>query len=222
MLWFLYQWILHEIEEELNLALKTTDEEKKKKSMLRNELLLRRDMHAKDSRDHPELYKVNSMSVTQMKVNLAILLSGQHDTGGLGIVFPDAETMFDELHLVSSHDKTSTSPAVDVDVVEDVALNEPCVAIWDTSEGREWFVGMTREKVGPEEFIVDYLEQVPNDSSKRKWQYPSKTDEQKTLRIQFLSCNVMGTWDLNKRKPVFVLHNNDVIDELFKGLYLLQ
>ena len=102
------------------------------------------------------------------------------------------------------------------------ASTEHCVAIWDTFEGTEWFVGMTREKVGPEEFIVDHLEQVPNDSSKRKWQYPSKTDEQKTLRIQFLSCNLMGTWDLNKRKPVFVLHNSDVIDELFKGLYLLQ
>ena len=37
------------------------------------------------------------------------------------------------------------------------------VAIWDISEGIESFVGITREKVGPEEFIVDYLEQVPND-----------------------------------------------------------
>ena len=70
--------------------------------------------------------------------------------------------------------------------------------------------------MGPEEFIVDYLEQVPNDSSKRKWQYPSKTDEQKTLNsISLLQCDgYLG--------PVFVLHNNDVIDELFKGLYLLQ
>ena len=86
----------------------------------------------------------------------------------------------------------ATQCSVDVDVVKDVALNEPCVAIWDTCEGIEWFIGMTREKVGPEEFIVDYLEQMPNDSSKRKWQYPSKTDEQKTMRIQCLSCNVMG------------------------------
>ena len=51
------------------------------------------------------------------------------------------------------------------------------------------------------------------------WRYPSKVDQQKTLKMQMVLCNVIGAWDLTKHKPVFVLHNNDVIDELVKALY---
>ena len=78
---------------------------------------------------------------------------------------------------------------------------------------------VTRERIGKNEYLFDYLECMPNDNLKKTWRYPSKVDEQKTQKIQILPCNVIGSWDLTKRKSVFVLHNNDVINELFKSLY---
>ena len=37
------------------------------------------------------------------------------------------------------------------------------------------------------------------------WQYHSNVDEQKTQMIQILPFNVIGSWHLTKRKPIFVL-----------------
>lgn len=202
---------------ELDMGLKSITEEKDKKKTLWNEILLRKELNPKDCKEFPHLYLVKSMSVAQMKINLGILLSGSHETPAEEeMSFPDADSMYDQLH--QSGDSTS-AVLVNTDQEDDVELNEPCIAIWDTQKGREWFVGMTREKIGIDEYIVEYLEPLPNDNRKKTWQYPSRIEEQKTLKIQFLSCNVIGAWNLTRRKPVFVLENNDVIDELFNALY---
>ena len=201
---------------ELNIAMKSTDDEKEKRTLLRNEILLRKDISQKDSKENPELYKVNSMTIAQMKINLGILLSGAHDNDNVDekTVLPDIQNMF--LELNHSNDEL---PPTDSNETDDMPLNELCVAIWDTGNEREWFIGMRKEKVSTEEYIIDYLEPLPNDKGRKMWRYPSKVDQQKTLKMQMVLCNVIGAWDLTKRKPVFVLHNNDVIDELVKALY---
>ena len=201
---------------ELNIAMKSTDDEKEKRTLLRNEILLRKDISQKDSKENPELYKVNSMTIAQMKINLGILLSGGHDNDNVDekTVLPDIQNMF--LELNHSNDEL---PPTDSNETDDMPLNELCVAIWDTGNEREWFIGMRKEKVSTEEYIIDYLEPLPNDKGRKMWRYPSKVDQQKTLKMQMVLCNVIGAWDLTKRKPVFVLHNNDVIDELVKALY---
>ena len=200
---------------EIEDAMKTIQDEQKKKKMLRNEILLRKSMSRKDCRENPDLYKVNCMTVAQLKVNLGILLSGEHEVDcDADIMFPDAESMFDALD-----DSVDEPVPLLVEGDDDILLNEPCVAIWDNVDGRYWCVGMTRERIGKDEYLIDYLECMPNDNLKKTWRYPSKVDEQKNQKIQILPCNVIGSWDLTKRKSVFVLHNNDVINELFKSLY---
>jgi hypothetical protein len=109
---------------------------------------------------------------------------------------------------------------VDESDENDIPLNEPCAVIWDDSTKREWFIGMTREKIGKDEYLIDYLEPDPKDSSRKHWRYPSKPDEQQTNVIQIIPCNVIGAWDLTTRKPTFVLHNNEIIQGLFQELYI--
>ena len=204
---------------EIDVGMKTVKDEQERKKMLRNEILLRKSMCKKDCREHPDLYKVNSMTVAQLKVNLGILLSGNHEEEcDANVTIPDVDSMFSVL----DNSLQEPAPPVETDVEDEIMLNEPCAAIWDNANGREWCVGMTRERIGKDEYLIDYLECKPNDRVKKMWRYPSKVDEQKTQRIQILPCNVIGSWDLTKRKPVFVLHNNDVIDELFKSLYCAQ
>ena len=63
-------------------------------------------MSAKDSRENPELYKVNCMTTAQMKVNLGILLLGDHRVDcDAEIKFPDADSMF---HLLDKSEDEST------------------------------------------------------------------------------------------------------------------
>ena len=138
-------------------------------------------MSRKNCRENPDLYKV-CLTVAQLKLNLGILLSGEHEVDcDADIMFPDAESMFDALG-----DSVDEPVPLLVEDDDDILLNERCVAIWDNVDGRYWCVGMTRERIGKDEYLIDYLECMPNDNLKKTWRYPSKVDEQKTQKIQIL------------------------------------
>ena len=97
-----------------------------------------RKVYKKDCKENPYLYKVNSMTVVQMKVNLGLLLSGDHEEDCDAVMFPNVESMFSVLN----NSVVEPAPAVEREKYE-ILLNEPCVAIWDTVKGREWCVGMS-------------------------------------------------------------------------------
>ena len=115
--------------------------------MLRNELLIRKQMCKRDQRENPSLYKVNCMTVTQIKINLGILLSGYHEKDIDNVIqFPDESTMLSVLDDIV--DGVNEENMVEESVFEDdIQLKEPCAVIWDSSIKREWFLGMTREKI---------------------------------------------------------------------------
>ena len=102
----------------------------------------------------------------------------------------------------------------------DIPLNETFAVIWDYPDGRQGFLGMARERINKDEYLVDYLEPDPNDSSRKVWRNPKKSDEQVTRTIQIISCNVIGAWDLTVRKPRFLLNNCDVTQSLLQSLYI--
>jgi hypothetical protein len=120
-----------------------------------------------------------------MKLTLRILLSGDHfQDADEEIIFPDERSM---LLSCSAADDDDTVNGVDVEINEEpkeVPLNEPCAVVWDAPLGRNWYIGMAREKVDENYYIVEYLECVSPDSTRRSWKYPKKEDEQKTNIFQ--------------------------------------
>ena len=107
------------------------------------------------------------------------------------VIFPDESAMLSVLDDLQVVVKDSSNVEED-----ELPLNEPCAVIWDNPNGREWFIGMTRERINKDKYLVDYLEQDTKDTSKKLWRYPHKDDEQLTKTIQIISCNVIGAWDL--------------------------
>ena len=129
--------------EEIEKALKETKDEKEQKKMLRNELLIRKQMCKRDHRENPALHKVNRMAVAQMKVNLGVLLSGNHKDIDDIVNFPDESMM---LSVLDDPDNEGVAEEEEYEGDEEIPLNEPCAVIWVNSTGREWFIGMTRER----------------------------------------------------------------------------
>ena len=98
------------------------------------------------------------------KVNLGILLSGNHEEDCDAVTFPYAESMFSVL------DNSVVEPAPPVETEKDeILLNKPCVAIWDTVKGREWCVGMTQVRIRKDEYLIDYLECISFGNVKMMW-----------------------------------------------------
>ena len=91
--------------------------------------------------------------------------------------------------------------------------------IWDTSRGREWFIGMTRSKVDKESYMIEYLESCNLDMTKRYWKYPRKADEHITKIVQIIPCNVIGAWDMTSRQPKLVVENWEMIEGLFVSMF---
>ena len=155
-------------------------------------------------------------AVAQMKVNLGILLSGNHDKDIDNIVhFPDESMM---LSILDDPNNEEVIREEEYEGEEEIPLNEPCAVIWDNSNRQEWFIGMTRERISNDEYLIDYLEPDPKDSSRKLWRYPHKPDEQPTKTIQIISCNVIG-WDLTTWKLTFIFHNHEIVHGLFQSLY---
>ena len=144
-----------------------------------------------------------------------IFLSGNHEKDLGDVVFTDEATMLSVLDDPHYEVVVNHSSNVQDD---EIPLSEPCTVIWDNSNGREWFIGMIRERISKDEYLIDYLESDPKDTNKKLLRYPSKDDGQPTKTIQVISCNVIGAWDLTTRKTTFTLHNHEIIERLFQSL----
>ena len=103
--------------------------------------------------------------------------------------------------------------------LEEVPLKEPCAVVWDASLGRNLYIGMAREKVDENYYMVEYLECVSPDSTRRLWKYPKKEDEQKTNIVQIIPCNVLGSWNMTSRQSKLEVENWEVIEGLFQSMY---
>ena len=143
---------------------------------------------------------------------LGVMLSGNHKDIDDIVNFPDESMM---LSVLDNPDNEGVAEEEEYEGDEEIPLNEPCAVIWDNSTGRECFIGMTRERISKDVYLIDYLESDARDSSGQLWRYPHKEDEQPTKTIQVIPCNVIGAWDLTKRKTTFTLHNHEIIDGLF-------
>ena len=95
--------------------------------MLRNELLFRKLICKHDYQENPDLYKVNCMSEKEMKVNFAILLSGDHEQDAdEEVLFPDDYSIFLSCSLDNNDNNTvSHQDETPDEETGDIPLSEP-------------------------------------------------------------------------------------------------
>ena len=154
-----------------------------------------------------------------MKVNLGILLSGDHEEDtSEDVEFPDEDSILISCSTDLNDDESGDIENNSTDEIS-VPLNEPGAVVWDTPSGREWYIGMTRRKINGESFSIEYLEGCNLDSTKKSWRYPRKEDEQITETIQIIPCNVIGAWDMSSRQQTFVVENWEAIEGVFQSMY---
>ena len=120
------------------------------KTILCTEVAYRKHTSTHDFRTRPQLYRlINQVTTIQLKVNLTLILSKASDLNSEAIPDMPTEQDMERVFLHSQTPKaTSTSSNIsdevvtnkDEESVEDpeVFVNEPCIVIWDTRNGREW------------------------------------------------------------------------------------
>ena len=59
----------------------------------------------------------------------------------------------------------------------EVFVNEPCIVIWDTSNGRQWYVGICLSDNGDGNYTVEHLERSDKNQSKL-WKHKHDQDIQ--------------------------------------------
>ena len=199
--------------EELENCLNNIKDEKEQKRVLREEILYRRHSSVKDAQIRSHLYKVNQLTLTEMKVNFITLL-GNHDQTPTELpLLPSENDLFHIFQNTEHEAEKNTKQSFEL------LINEPCIIIWDEVGGQNWYVAMCREKINEEQFMVEHLECLPNDEAKRCWKYPEKTGEQVVELEQVIPVNVIASWYLKTRINILELDNWDIIEALFEGLY---
>ena len=78
---------------------------------------------------------------------------------------------------------------------------------------------MTREHLRNNKYLVDHLELVSKEKTKKCWRYPAKPDEHEVKLVQIIPCNIIGTWNMTSRKSTFEVDNWQIIEGLFQSLY---
>ena len=116
-------------------------------------------IHYKDAQLNPELYKVNQITLSSMKVNFGILLSGNReeqidDKANIASIFPSESdiisSIIDNIVDIQERDMDTSGPG-------ELPLNEPCV-VWDIPAGSDWFAGMVWEHLHEISYLVEHLE----------------------------------------------------------------
>ena len=223
--------------QELESHLKELRNEADVKKMLREEISYRRHISTRDFQERPQLYRVNQISVIEMKVNLGVLLTNAEIDVEETTTLPSEEEIMNTLvgeditcqiphsgnaghqeSMNANHTDPGNSAAADNTFSEPV-INEPCIVIWDEASDRKWYLAMCRSKLDHEKFLVDHLECVSKNGIKHHWRYPTKSDEQEVELDQIIPCNIIGAWNLQGRSFTFELDNWHVIDGIFQAMY---
>ena len=108
---------------ELNLFLKSTHKEDKKK-FLRQEIQFPKITHKKDSIKRPELHRLNGLTLPDFSVNLAAILTPD------SIIDKDETLLFesaDEIMEIIVHDHTEEKQAA-------FSAQDPLAVVWDNND----------------------------------------------------------------------------------------
>ena len=194
-----------EIAELKHIVKKNTEPELKK--ILRKEVALQKMIHPNDSKERPELYKMNYLAASQMVENLTILLDQVESTEQKEILFP-IEDEIDEI-LIDNEAEEKNKVFV---------YQQPLAVVWDDVDGREWYIAFYLDEV--DNIIrVDHLQSVRSDKDRTEWSRASVDDIQEVKTEQIIPCDVSGEWTFSKRNATFTLANIEEIDITFKTYF---
>ena len=215
---------VHELED---CVVSTTDDDTLK-AILRTEVAYRKHTSPHDFKTRPQLYRLNQVTTAQFKVNLTLILSTESDLNSETI--PDMPTNRQDMERVFLHSQTTQPTSSNVNDVlitaedresdedPEVFVNEPCIVIWDTSNGRQWYVGICLSDNGDGNYTVEHLERSDKNQSKL-WKHKHHQDIQTVNTVQIIPTNIVGSWDMEKRTMIFNLENWEMIDILFRSFY---
>ena len=203
-------------EVETNLKVVGSDTEKKR--ILRAEILYRRHTSTKDFQNRPHLYKVNQLSLIEMKINIATIITNPvSDLKEIPTLPTEEEVM--QMITVRNEPMKNNITALGIENFEP-KVNELCIVMWDEKNIRNWYVAMCQKRLNANQFYLEHLECISSENIKRCWRYPKKSDEQIAELDQIIPVNILGVWNRKGRITVFELDNWHVIDGFFQGLYI--
>ena len=116
--------------EELENCLNNIKDEKEQKRVLREEILYRRHTSVKDAQIRSHLYKVNQLTLTEMKVNFITLL-GNHDQTPT-----EPPLLSKEDYLFHIFQNTKHEAEKNTEQPFETLINEMCIRIWDEVGGQ--------------------------------------------------------------------------------------
>ena len=113
------------------------------------------------------------MSEAEMKVNLGVLLSEEHEKdSNQHSDFPDKTEILGTLEIYAKLEESDIGNKKLDQLAASVPLNELCAVIWDTPGERERYTGMTRSIIYEDSLIIKYSEHIDTNSSKKTCRYP--------------------------------------------------
>ena len=113
--------------DDLTKLLGKYDEESLKK-ILRQEIQYHKVFQARDSQEHPDIYKVNNLSVEDMSNNLMLMFS--HDETSTSILFQSQE----EIMTILKGQSTTQ-------VALNYCFQQPLAVVWDIGDQSDWYIG---------------------------------------------------------------------------------
>ena len=155
-----------------------------------------------------------------MKINIVMLLTNSADELSDILPIPCEDAMLKILSLDQQIVAQSEYNMSETAAIEP-KIREPCIVIWDQNDEKIWYLKMCRQCVIASHFLLEHLELVQSVQTKRYWQYSLKQDVQITLIDQIIPVKVAGAWNIKGWNYIFELDNWDVIEGIFKGLYMI-
>ena len=142
--------------EELTQLVENTPKAKIK-SILRNEVGLKRILNPHDFRDRPEYYSLNNMSPDKFQKNLTILLQDNRlptsQPESENEILPDCEEQIMSIIRNNSPGPTEYSHFL-----------QPVATVWDNGDGRSWCIGFIIE-VRESDTTIENLKQLDGEST---------------------------------------------------------
>ena len=206
---------------ELNMLIKECGkDEKKLKSFLRQEIGFKKVMHPVDTKERPDLYKMNFLTHEQLLENLTILVdSDLSDADQEEILFPTEDEIIEQI-LGAANQEVTNAIATEVVIKETIpfAKQQPLTVVSDEDDTRYWCVALFLNENDDETFVV-YNLCVKKKSKQREWVRPVSDDVQTILPRFIIPCEVKGEWDYSKRTSTFVVENVEEIEVHFQDFF---
>jgi len=131
--------------------------ERETKKFLRLEIQFQKAMHSRDSQEHPDLYKINNLSVDQLTKNLAALVSDNVGDNSDNVLFSTEDEIMEILEKRVISDNSLSKPVYE--------SHQPVAVVWDSAKGSDWFVGFYIDENDDTTIRVDHLEPKSNDNT---------------------------------------------------------